>query len=386
MHLARMDMHNLDKRHFAGAAALLAVVASGYWAMRTGGDEAAGGASGPQVAAADPGILSDDQMQQLGIRLEPGRDAGAVPVGTVPGVVSLPPEARVAVTSPFAGTALRVLVIQGEKVAAGQPLAVVRAAETVQFGAELARAQADLGVSRAAADRLAMLAREGVIAGARADEARAMVSRTEATIRENRRLLAMAGATGDGTVTLRAPIAGRVASVAIDTGAAVGGGGVAPFVIENDAAVRLDLQVPERLAPLLRPGMAVEVALGNGASATLAGRILSVATSLDPMTRSVAAKASIAAAPGLVPGKGVMAVVSGDAGDGRRGVSVPTASVTRIDGQDYVFVRNGGRFVRHKVIIAAEAGGRSVLAEGLRPGEPVATSGVAELKSLLAGQ
>lgn len=382
MHMARMNMRNLDKRHIAGAAALLAAVAGGYWITRTASD----GVSGPQVAPADPGALSDAQMRQLGIRLEPAREAGAIPVGTVPGVVSLPPEARVAVTSPFAGTALRVLVIQGDKVTVGQPLAVVRAAETVQFGAELARAQADLGISRAAADRLAMLAREGVVAGARADEARAMVNRTEATIRENRRLLAMAGASGDGTVTLRAPIAGRVATVAIDTGAAVGGGGAAPFVIENDAALMLDLQVPERLVAQLRPGMAVEVAAGDGASATIMGRLLSVATSLDPMTRSVAAKASIAAAPGLVPGKGVMVIVSGDAGDGRRGVSVPTAAVTRIDGQDYVFVRDGQRFVRRKVIIAAEAGGRSVLGDGLKPGEPVATSGVAELKSLLAGQ
>ncbi|WP_310533078.1 efflux RND transporter periplasmic adaptor subunit [Novosphingobium sp.] len=375
-------MRNLDKRHIAAATAVLAVVTAGYWVTRSDG----GATSGPQATAADPGHLSEVQIRQLGIRLEPAREAGAAPVGTVPGVVSLPPEARVAVTSPFAGTALRILVIQGEVVSAGQPLAVVRAAETVQFGAELSRAQADLGVSRAAADRLALLAREGVVAGARADEARAMVNRNEATIRENRRLLAMAGASGDGTVTLRAPIAGRVATVAIDAGAAVGGGGAAPFVIENDAALMLDLQVPERLAAQLRPGMTVELATAAGASATITGRLLSVATSLDPVTRSVAAKASLSAASGLVPGKGVMAIISGNAGDGKLGVSVPSVAVTRVEGQDYVFVRNGSRFVRRRVVVAAEVGGRSVLSAGLKPGEPVAISGVAELKSLLAGQ
>jgi cobalt-zinc-cadmium efflux system membrane fusion protein len=49
-----------------------------------------------------------------------------------------------------------------------------------------------------------------------------------------------------------------VASVTIDTGAAVGNG-IAPFVVENTANLRLDLQVPERLAGLVRAGMTVTV-------------------------------------------------------------------------------------------------------------------------------
>ncbi|RIV89549.1 efflux RND transporter periplasmic adaptor subunit, partial [Aurantiacibacter xanthus] len=51
------------------------------------------------------------------------------PLGTVPGTVTLPPEARVAVTAPFPGAAVRVLVIEGQGVSRGQPLAIVRAAE-----------------------------------------------------------------------------------------------------------------------------------------------------------------------------------------------------------------------------------------------------------------
>lgn len=373
-----------DKRIVAGGLALLLALGGGYWALRPASDTQAP----RQEQSGDPGKLSDAQMQRLGIRLAAAAEAGAVPLGTVPGVVTLPPEARVAVTSPFAGTAVRVLVIQGQDVERGQPLAVVRAAETVQFGAELARAEADLAFARVNAGRLDTLAREGIVAGVRADEARASMRRTEATIRENRRLLSMAGSGGDGTVTLRAPISGRVASVAIDTGAAVGGGGAAPFVVENSAALTLDLQVPERLAGQVRPGMAVDVVLdGAGAgAATVPGRILSIGSSIDPMTRSVPAKASLVTMAGLVPGKSVMAIVSGDAASGQRGISVPTQSVARIEGQDYVFVRNGGRFERRKVTVVAEAGGRSVLSAGLKPGERIAVSGVAELKSLLAGQ
>lgn len=378
-----MTINGLNKRHIAAGATILLVLAGVGWLASGGGDQA----EPANQAAADPGALTDAQIRQLGIRLEPAQAAGAAPVGTLPGVVSLPPEARVAVTSPFAGTVLRVMVIQGQRVRAGEPLAVVRTAETVQFGADLARAEADLAVDRAAAARLDTLAREGVVAGSRADEARAALSRTEATIRENRRLLALGGAAGDGTATLRAPIAGRVAIAAIEAGATTGGGGPAPFVIENDSALTLDLQVPERLAGRILPGMAVEIAGTDPARPAARGRILSVGASLDPATRSIPAKAALDAGSVLTPGKGIMAVVTGDAGTGgATALSVPSPAVTRMDGQDYVFVRSGARFVQRKVIVAAEAAGRTIITDGLRAGETVATSGVAELKSLLAGQ
>jgi pyruvate/2-oxoglutarate dehydrogenase complex dihydrolipoamide acyltransferase (E2) component len=59
---------------------------------------------------------------------------------------------------------LKVLVIQGQAVRQGEALAVVRAADTVQYGAALARSQAELPVAAAQAARLGQLAREGIIA------------------------------------------------------------------------------------------------------------------------------------------------------------------------------------------------------------------------------
>jgi cobalt-zinc-cadmium efflux system membrane fusion protein len=92
------------------------------------------------------------------------------------------------------------------------------AAEAVQFGAALARSNAALPVAAAQAARMEQLAREGIIAPARAEEARATFSAAQATMNENRRLLALGAASADGTITLRAPIAGRVTTVGIDAG------------------------------------------------------------------------------------------------------------------------------------------------------------------------
>jgi cobalt-zinc-cadmium efflux system membrane fusion protein len=140
------------------------------------------------------------------------------------------------------------------------------------------------------------------------------------------------------------------------------------------------VQIPERLAGAVRPGMAVVVEQ-DGVSAK--GAILSVAPSLDPVTRSVAAKASLAGGSALVPGKGVMVAIAGTGQAG--GVSVPAAAVARVDGADQVFLRVAQGFRRVSVRVAGQIGGRAFIAGGLKPGDVVAASGVAELKSLSTG-
>lgn len=324
--------------------------------------------------------MGSDQIARLGIILASVEASGVMPVGTVPGVVSLPPDARVAVTTPFAGTVVKVMVIQGQAVTRGQALAVVRAAETVQFGAALARSRAELPVAAAQAARMEQLAREGIIAPARAEEARATLSAAQATMAENRRLLALGAASADGTITLRAPIAGRVTTVAVDAGSPVGSG-PAPFLVENNAQLRLDLQIPERLAGQVRPGMAVHVEQ-DGKSAS--GRLLSLATTIDPATRALAAKASLPPDTGLVPGKGVMATLATMDGQGK-GVSVLSQAITHIGDHDVVFRRDPRGFRAVSVTVAGQMGARTVVSAGLAPGQQVAVSGIAELKSLSKG-
>jgi cobalt-zinc-cadmium efflux system membrane fusion protein len=150
--------------------------------------------------------------------------------------------------------------------------------------------------------------------------------------------------------------------------------------VENAASLRLDLQVPERLAGLVHPGMAISVRQDEQQAQ---GRVLSVSGSLDPLTRSLAAKASLAAGSSLVPGKAVMATL---AGTGKAtGVAVPASAVAHIAGHDVVFVREAKGFRAVKVTVAGQVDNVAYLSGGLKPAAQIATSGVAELKSLSAG-
>ncbi|MCX7283110.1 MAG: efflux RND transporter periplasmic adaptor subunit, partial [Novosphingobium sp.] len=295
--------------------------------------------------------------------------------------VTLPPEARVAVTAPFGGTVLRLFVVNGQAVTKGQPLAVVRSIEPVQYGASLARGEAELAVARANAMRTGQLAKEGIIAGARADEARAALREAEVAVTENRRILAQTGASAGGEITLRAPITGKVSAVAVQTGGPVDGL-TAPFVIENTASFMIDLQIPERLAGQVRPGMAISLA--DAAGAPIEGQIVSVGGSIDPETRALIAKARLNGGPALVSGRGVSVVLKG--GQAIAGVAIPAVSVMQIGGKDVVFVATAKGFARRDVTVAGRGSERVTLSSGVKAGERVATSGLAELKVLLGGE
>src|SRR3546814_14979578 len=100
------------------------------------------------------------------------------------------------------------------------------------MGADLARASARLGVAQSNAARLSQLSREGIIAGARADEANAIAAEAGADVSEKFRILRMVhGNAGNGTYTLAAPIAGRVTAAGLRAGDPVDGT-TAPFVID----------------------------------------------------------------------------------------------------------------------------------------------------------
>ena len=133
----------------------------------------------------------------------------------------------------------------------------------------------------------------------------------------------------DGTMTLSAPISGRVAHVGAVTGGPVNGM-EAPFVIEAEGAYQVELQLPERLARKVRPGMPVEIALSTdgGGSVPVGGRILAVSPSIDPATRSVLARASMGSAPGIVAGRNVSVTIIGKASPS--GIAVPANAVTKM--------------------------------------------------------
>ncbi len=123
----------------------------------------------------------------------------------------------------------------GQAVTRGQLLATMVSREALVLAGDLARARARQAMTGAEAARMTTLAREGVVAGARADTAVAADREAAINAREAQRLLARAGADNDGMVRLLAPIGGRAARMTVEAGAPVDGM-TAPFVIDADGS------------------------------------------------------------------------------------------------------------------------------------------------------
>ncbi|MGF7150853.1 cobalt-zinc-cadmium efflux system membrane fusion protein [Sphingomonas zeicaulis] len=348
----------------------------------SGGDGDEGNAAAdaaPARPAAPKGRLTLDggELERLGIRFAVVEAATELPLATVPGTLAPPPNARVAVAAVIPGVVTKTLVVEGDSVARGQPLAVVAAREMFTLAAGVEQASARAAMARANDRRLGQLAREGVIAGARADEARAALREAEAELNEQQRVVRLVnGAPHQGTYTLTAPIAGKVTSAAIQTGSPVDGT-TAAYVIDATSRYEVTAQLPERLVGRVQTGMAVRLA------GDVRGEVTSVGSAIDPATRSATLRARIPAAPGVVSGRAVPVTIFMPAPAGA--IAVPAQAVTEVDGKPSVFVRVASGVAVRAVEPGDRADGRIVIRSGLKAGDRIAVAGVSDLKAV-AGQ
>ena len=333
-----------------------------------------------QAESRPPGgvlALSDEQAERVGIGFATVEAGSEIPVATVPATLAPPPNSRVAVAAIIPGVVTSTLVVEGDSVRQGQPLAVVASRELYTLGAGIEQAAARVEVASAHSRRLGQLAREGVIAAARADEAVAALREAQAELDEQRRIVRLVnGKPGQGSYTLTAPIAGRITSAAIQTGSPVGEA-TAAYVIDAVSRYELTAQLPERLLGQVRPGMAVRL------PGDVRGTITSVGSVLDPETRSATMRARIPAGPGVVSGRAVPVTLLAPAPEGA--AMVPAAAVVDLNGKPSLFVRTQKGVEPRVVSVGDQADGQILVRSGLKPGEQIAVRGVSELKAI-AGQ
>ncbi len=369
----------LNRPFILAGVSVIALTLAGLWWLTTNtGTAPPSVQSAPPAAAAGaaPGVLrvGDRQAAQFGIRLASALQAVDAPLAIVPSMIQPPANARVAVAATFPGVVMRTMVVEGDTVRQGQPLAVISSRDMLVMGADLSRANARLGVAQSSAARFSQLSREGIVAGARADEANAMAAEARTDVSEKSRILRMVNGHGtSGTYTLTAPIAGRITTASIQTGNPVDGT-TAPYVI--DAADRYEAlgQLPERLVGVVRPGMAVRI------DPDIRGRVTAVGSTIDPATRSASLKAEIAVGPGIVAGRAASLSIFGPAP--ASAASVPAGAVTIVNKKTVVFVAVRGGFAIREVETGGTSAGQTVLFSGVKPGEQIVVAGTSALKAL----
>jgi len=199
--------------------------------------------------------------------------------------------------------------------------------------------------------------------------AEAEVTRREATLGITRKRL--------GDTTIRAPFAGVIAKRLVNPG---------EYVKENTGVfnlVALDPlkytgAVPERYAPDLKVGQRIELSVEAYPGQTFSGQVTRLSPAVEVQTRSLALEGRVGNADGkLRPGffaKGVVLTRKDSAV-----AFVPAEAVVYSVGVNKVFVAANGKVEERLVKAGTRQGAWVEIAEGVKPGETVATSNLTQL-------
>jgi membrane fusion protein (multidrug efflux system) len=177
--------------------------------------------------------------------------------------------------------------------------------------------------------------------------------------------------------TIRAPIAGAVAKRHVNVGEFVKDG-AALFTLVVSDPLKYTGTVPERYAPELRVGQTLQLTVEAYPGQSFAGQVTRVAPAVDVQTRGLSLEARVPNPEGrLRPGffaKGAVLTRRDDAV-----AFVPAEAVTYFVGITKVFVVVDSKAQERLVKPGTRQGGLVEILDGVKPGEVVATTNLAQL-------
>lgn len=195
-----------------------------------------------------------------------------------------------------------VLVEMGADLEAGQ---VIARFDVAARQAELDRARQERERAQREFDNATALLERGIATVDRLAQARTTLAAAEAGVRAAEEAIA--------DTEIRAPFAGRLEQLDINTGEFVSLGADVGRIVDN-TPLTISIQIPQQSLRDIKVGQSAEVAFITGETAT--GKVQFVATSADAQTRTFMARIRVANADGAIPA-GISAQLR-----------IPTAEVT----------------------------------------------------------
>ncbi|MBS0365258.1 MAG: efflux RND transporter periplasmic adaptor subunit [Proteobacteria bacterium] len=372
-----------DPARLSRAPAVLAACALAY----CGGCSSSGDGS-PAAAGATSGNVTVTAAQRQHLKLytvEPLRFHRSI---ETTGVVDFDNDQATSVLAPFSGPVRRLLVSPGDRVRAGQPLALV---DSPDFASALSAYRKALGTARTNR-RLADLDKDLVQHNgvSQREQAQAETDARNAEADRDAALQALVALQIPSEIirdleagrpiphlegTIRAPLAGTVAERLITPGQLLQAGSTPCFTVANLARVWVMARVFDSDLPAVSRGDPAEVMTDVGAR-SFSGTVDNIAALVDPDTRSVAVRV-VVQNPGEILKKQMYVRVRIDASKEDSGLLIPVSAVLR-DDQNLPFVylsRADGSFARQHVTLGTRVADRYDITAGLNPGDQTVVEG-----------
>jgi cobalt-zinc-cadmium efflux system membrane fusion protein len=314
------------------------------------------------------------------------RSAAAI---TLNGRLTWDEDRTVRIYTPLTGRVSSILAKAGDHVGRGQTLAVMASPDLGQAQADARRAEGDFALAKQTLARVKDLHDHGVIAAKDLDSAQADYARAESELNRSRERLGLygGGSNIDQTYSLKSPIAGTVVERDINPGQELrpdqmGAGVPALFVITDPSYLWAVLDAAEKDLANLKVGKQIDIRVPAYPDRAFPAKIAAVADFVDPATRTIKVRATLANSDRLL--KGQMFVSATANSESGPVLQVPTNAVFFQGGRNYVFVdAGGGKFVRRAVKTGDSGGGTTSIVSGLTATEKVVTEGSLQLQTLV---
>lgn len=284
----------------------------------------------------------------------------------------------------IAGRIVSRTVEPGDMVGAGQTLFRIDSADYAR-AADSAAAQTGAASTAAAAQQADLarsreLLKQGFISPAEFDQQRAATDQAQAQLRSARAQGGTAAAQLSRTA-LSAPRAGVVTKVEGQVGQVVAAGQTI-VTIADPASPEISVSLPEGGLGAVRAARAFSAKLWSDPNRRYTATLSSISGAADPVTRTFAARFSIAAPVGAVH-IGETAELAIEATRTTAGVSVPLTAVTSANGRTQAWVLDTKSMTvqPRAVTIGAAKGDCLSILSGLKPGETIVTAGVHLLRA-----
>ncbi|OYW75411.1 MAG: hypothetical protein B7Z37_13395 [Verrucomicrobia bacterium 12-59-8] len=298
------------------------------------------------------------------------------------------------VFSPLAGRVASIKGARGQKVKEGDELARITSPDFGQAQADAVKSEADLALAKRVLDRTRDLLKQGVLPQKELDSAdNAFHDAQSERDRAVERLAVWGGHGGDvnGAFALNAPMGGVIVDRNVQPGQEVrsdqmlAGMAVvaAPlFVISDPESLWVHLDVSEQDLSNLQVGQKLEIHSRAYGDKSFPGVLTVIGQSLNPETRTVVAKGSVANPEKLL--KAQMYVDVNVITHVTKMPQVPLKAVFLREGKACVFVRKSeSDFEMRQITTAAEDAGHVFVSQGLKADEEVVSEGALVLESLL---
>lgn len=351
--MAKRTIVNRRTKWLAGAVVAVAAAAAGC-----NGGEAA---EAQQGGRGGPGGGSSGAMPAAAVEVAPVVRGSIARSVTVSGVIE--PIRTVGVNSQLSGALLSIHAEEGDRVAAGEPLARL---DDREIRAQLAAAEASFEVADAAFRRAEQLRENQIITQAEYERDRTARAAARSQLDQ---LRARAG-----YAVVAAPIGGIVTEKRVEAGDVVGNQ-TRLFTVADVSTLVVRVGVSELDVVELSPGDRVAVALDAYPGRTFGGQVRRVFPSGDPTTRLVPVEVALDSDDAAVSRPGFLARVTFALNARSDVLLIPGNAIVSGSGSQSVFLVQDGRAIRRSVGTGLTSEGRIEVVSGLEEGDQVVTAG-----------